>query len=79
MKLLLAITNDDLAPAATAVAAALHHERNARPSVVYVIEIGPSVPEAAMLVGQLDDPQALAREAVGMRAVLHIDHGAAAS
>ena len=79
MKLLLAITNDDLAPAATAVAAAIQHERNARPSVVYVIEIGPSVPEAAMLVGQLDDPQALAREAVGMRPVLHIDQGAAAS
>ncbi|HXF24342.1 MAG TPA: universal stress protein [Gemmatimonadaceae bacterium] len=79
IKLLLAITNDSLAPAATAVALALERERSARPSVVYVIEIGPSVPEAAMLVAQLEEPQGLAREAVGMRPVLHIDQGAAAS
>ena len=82
MNLLLAITDDDVAPAAKAVVEALQKERNANPSVVYVIEIGASVPEAAMVVAQfeeeLNNPEALAKRIGEMRPVLHLDSGAAA-
>jgi universal stress protein E len=83
MNLLLAITDDDLAPAATAVAEALQKGRKATPSVVYVIEIGASVPEAAIVVAQLEEelrnPQALAKQISEMRPVLHLDSGTAAT
>ena len=83
MKLLLAITDDDLAPSTTAVAAALQKERDAKPSVVFVIEIGASVPEAAMVAAEVEEelrnPQALAKQVAEMRPVLHLDAGAAAT
>ena len=46
---LVSLSDDDLALATTSVARALYERRGARPSVLYVIEIGPSVPEAAMV------------------------------
>src|SRR5665213_2658112 len=83
MNLLLAITDDDLAPATIAVAEALHKRRNAKPSAVYVIEIGPSVPEAGIIVAQFEEelrnPQALAKQVDEMRPVLHLDSGAKAT
>ena len=80
---LVAITDDDLAPPVTAVARALQERRNARPSVLYVIEISASVPEASavavVLEDELRDPRIRAKQEGEMRAVLHIDGGALAA
>ena len=65
------------------MAEALQKGRKAKPSVIYVIEIGPSVPETAVVVAQLEDelrnPQALAKQIGEMRPVLHLDSDAAAT
>jgi len=80
---LLAITDDDLAPAATALVHALHERRGASPSVLYVIEVGPSIPEAAAvavsLQEELNNPRSRAKQEAEMRSVLHIDSGAPAA
>lgn len=80
---LLAVTDDDLAPAAIAVTRALQTTRHARPSVLYVIQIAPSPPEGAVvalaLEEELRDPRVRATQEREMRAVLHLDDGAPAA
>jgi nucleotide-binding universal stress UspA family protein len=82
-RVLLAITDDDLAPAATAVVHALHEGLRASPSVLYVIEVGPAIPEAAAvavsLQEELRNPRSRAKQEAQMRSVLHIDSGAPAT
>ena len=76
---LVALTNDERAAAATEVARALRERRSATPYVVYVIEIGASIPEAAMvavaLEAELRDPERRAVQEAEMKSVLHLDTG----
>jgi nucleotide-binding universal stress UspA family protein len=82
-RVLLAITDDDLAPAATAVARALHERRRGSPSVLYVLEVGAAMPEAAAVMvtlqEELSNPRTRAKQEADMRAVLHIDSGSPAA
>ncbi len=77
---LVSLSDDDLALATTSVARALYERRGARPSVLYVIEIGPSVPEAAMvsmtLEDELRDPRVRAKQEADMKSVLRLNKGA---
>lgn len=81
--LLLAVADDDFAPAAIKVAAALQARRAAKPSVLYVIEVGAAVPEAAMvavtLEEQLRDPELRTKQETEMRETLHLVEGAPAT
>lgn len=78
-RVLVALTNDELAPAATGVVRALKRRKGASPYVLYVIEVGASVPEAAMvsvaLEEQLRDPRTRASQEAEMKSVLHLDTG----
>jgi nucleotide-binding universal stress UspA family protein len=75
---LLALTEDKLADSAVAVTRALNERRNARPSVLYVMEVGTSVPEAAMVIVSLEEalqnPRTRERQTLEMRKTLHLDH-----
>ncbi|MEO7043336.1 MAG: universal stress protein [Gemmatimonadaceae bacterium] len=77
--LLVALTDDQRAPAASDVAQALVHHKNATPNVVYVIEIGVSIPEAAMVAVTLEaalrEPQTRVVQEAKMREVLGLDVG----
>ena len=83
LDVLLAITDDDLAPAATAVVRALQDRRDANPSVLYVIEIGPSVPEAVVVAVTLEEelrnPRTRAKQEAEMRSILDLSDGARAA
>src|SRR6185312_16462098 len=76
---LVALTEDKLAASATAVARALGERRGARPAALYVIEIGTSVPEAAMVIVSLEEelqnPRTRERQTLEMRKTLHLDRG----
>jgi nucleotide-binding universal stress UspA family protein len=80
---LLALDDDKLADSAVAVTLALEERRGATPSVLYVIEIGTSVPEAAMVITSLDqelqDPRTRDQQTLAMRKTLHLDRGAVAA
>lgn len=77
--LLVALTDDQRAPAASEVAQAIAHHKNATPNVVYVIEIGVSIPEAAMVAVTLEavlrEPETRAAQEAKMREVLGLDVG----
>jgi nucleotide-binding universal stress UspA family protein len=77
--LLLAVADDDFAPAAIEVVRALQERRSAKPSVLYVIEIGAAVPEATVvamtLEEQLRDPLMRAKQETEMKGVLHLVEG----
>jgi nucleotide-binding universal stress UspA family protein len=74
---LLALTEDKLADSAAAVMRALEERRSARPSALYVIEVGTSVPEAAIVIvsleEELQDPVRRERQTLQMRKTLHLD------
>lgn len=76
---LVALTNDEFARSVTGVVRALKQRRGASPSVLYVIEIGASIPEATMvaiaLEEELRDPRTRARQEAEMKSVLHLDTG----
>jgi nucleotide-binding universal stress UspA family protein len=80
---LAAVTDDSLAPAVASVARALQERRSAVPSILYVIEIGPSMPEAALVAAtleeQLRNPAMCAKQKAAMRSVLNLNFGAAAA
>jgi nucleotide-binding universal stress UspA family protein len=80
---LLALTDDKLADSAVAVTRALQERRSAKPSALYVIEVGTSVPEAAIVIvsieEDLQDPRIRERQTFEMRRTLHLDRGAAAA
>ncbi len=80
---LLALTEDELADSAVAVTRALNERRGAGPSALYVIEVGTSVPEAAIVIvsieEDLQDPRIRERQTLEMRKTLHLDHGPAAA
>jgi len=80
---LLALTEDKLADSAVAVTHALEERRGARPSALYVIEVGESVPEAAMVIVSIEeglrDPRERARQIMEMRKTLHLDRGTGAA
>ncbi len=80
---LLAVADDKLADSAVAVARALNGRRCASPSVLYVIEIGTSVPEAAMVIVSLEqdlqDPRIRERQTLAMRKTLRLDRGSVAA
>lgn len=82
-RILVAITDDDLAPAAVAFGRALQDRRGAVPSVLYVIEVGVAVPEVGMIAVALEEelrnPDTRARREAEMRAILHIADGSPAS
>ncbi len=75
--ILIALTDDDRAPATIEVAQSLTDRKGGRPGVVYVIEVSASVPEAAMvsvaLEDSLRDPGRRAAQEAEMRALLHLD------
>ena len=79
---LVSLTNDDLAAATISVADALRG-RGARPSLLYVIEINPTLPDAAPVICALEDdlrnPLTLARQIAEMRSVLRLDSSPAES
>lgn len=76
---LVAVTDDDLGLAAIGVARALQQRRGASPSLLYVIEIGPSLPEAAVVAATLEEelrnPRTRAKQEASMRSILHADTG----
>ena len=77
--MLVALTDDDRAAATTEVARALKEHKDAVPSVVYVIEVSASVPEATLVTVELEDElrnveQRAVTEA-RMKTVLHLDVG----
>lgn len=80
---LLALNEDELADAAVAVTRALSERRGAGPSALYVIEVGTSVPEAAIVIvsieEDLQDPRIRERQTLEMRKTLHMDRGPAAA
>jgi nucleotide-binding universal stress UspA family protein len=82
-RVLVAITDDDLAPAVIAFTRALEDRRGAKPSALYVIEVGVAVPDVAMIAvameEELQNPEARAKREAEMRAVLHIGQGAPAA
>ena len=77
--ILVALTDDDRAPATIEVAQSLTDRKGGRPGVVYVIEVSASVPEAAMvsvaLEDSLRDPRRRAVQEAEMRALLGLDDG----
>jgi nucleotide-binding universal stress UspA family protein len=81
--LLVALADDKFAASAVAVTRALEERRGARPSALYVIEVGTAVPEAAIVVvsieEDLQDPRTRARQTMEMRKTLRLDRGAAAA
>lgn len=80
---LLALADDKLADPAVAVTRALSERRGASPSVLHVIEIGTSVPEAAMVIvsleEELQDPRTRDRQTMEMRKSLRLDRDPAAA
>ncbi|HEY8310761.1 MAG TPA: universal stress protein [Gemmatimonadaceae bacterium] len=74
---LLALTDDKLGSSAVAVTRALNERRGASPSVLYVIEVGTSVPDAAMVIvsleADLQDPRTRELQTLAMRKTLHLD------
>lgn len=77
ISILVALTDDDRAPATIEVAQALTDRRGGKPRVLYVIEISASVPEAAMVAVALEDalrdPQRRAVQEAEMRTLLGLD------
>ena len=73
----LALADDKLSDSAVAVTRALNERRGASPSVLYVIEVGTSVPEAAMVIVSLEedlqDPRIRERQTLAMRRTLRLD------
>lgn len=80
---LLALAEDKLANSALAVTRALDERRGARPSVLYVVEVGTSVPEAAIVIVSLEedlqDPRIRERQTLEMRKTLHLDRAPVAA
>ena len=80
---LLALTDDELADSVVAVTRALYERRDAGPSALYVIEVGTSVPEAAVVIvsieEDLQDPRIRERETSVMRKRLGLDRGPSAA
>jgi nucleotide-binding universal stress UspA family protein len=76
---LLALTDDKLADSAVAVTRALTDRRGATPNALYVIEVGVSVPEAAIVVvsieEDLQDPRIREQQTLAMRKTLRLDRG----
>lgn len=75
---LVALTEDKLAASVTAVTRALDERRSAKPAALYVIEVGTSVPEAAIVIVSLEEelqnPRTRERQTLEMRKTLHLDH-----
>lgn len=75
--ILVALTDDDRAPATIEVAQSFADRKGGRPEVVYVIEVSAAVPEAAMVSVALEDslrePGQRASQEAEMRALLHLD------
>lgn len=76
---LLAVTDDKLAASAVSVTHALEERRGARPSALYVIEVGTSVPEAGIVIVSIEEdlqnPEIRERQTREMRQALQLDHG----
>ena len=74
---LVALTEDKLAASAIAVTRALDERRGAKPAALYVIEVGTSVPEAAIVIVSLEEelqnPRTRERQTLEMRKTLHLD------
>lgn len=80
---LLALAEDKLADSAVAVTRALQERRSANPSALYVIEVGSSVPEAAIVIVSIEedlaDPRIRERQTLAMRKTLRLDRDGVAA